>query len=177
MYTKKTIITHLLCKCILFYHGLIYIHDLRLQGLEHCLANNSLKFDHWDYLDWKVKKDEWSSYEYEFLSLLTVGDCTRLIHARSTCDQIRPPPYHWFDNISALLSLQLYKAFHYSWKRLNYFSQFCFANIAGEVLDVNIQALQSSCELRRQRKELHKSPWNCIGCKLIKVLASSWNFM
>ena len=44
------------------------------------------------------------------------------------------------------------------------------------------QALQNSCELLRQRKELHTSSWNCMqvhetACKLMKLRASSWNFM
>ena len=101
MYTKKTIITHLLCKCILFYHGLICIHDLRLKGLGHCLANNSLKSDHWEYLDWKVKKDECSSYE--FLSLLTVGDGTRFILTCRTFGKWCWSPSLW---VGALITFQ-----------------------------------------------------------------------
>ena len=122
-------------------------------------------------LSWLKGKERWVIKLW--ISIVTY--CRRW-HTPYSCQEHmwsdQTPPYHWFDNISALLSLQLYKAFHYSWKRLNYFSQFCFANIAGEVLDVNIQALQSSCELRRQRKELHASLCNCmqaqgIACKLM----------
>ena len=42
------------------------------------------------------------------------------------------------------------------------------------------QALRNSCELLRQRKELHTSSWNCIqaygtACKLLELYASLWN--
>ena len=44
------------------------------------------------------------------------------------------------------------------------------------------QALRNSCELLRQRKELHTSSWNCMqahgtSCKLIELHKSSGNWM
>ena len=44
------------------------------------------------------------------------------------------------------------------------------------------QALRNSCELLRQRKELHARSWNCMqahgtACKLRELHESSWTCM
>ena len=55
-------------------------------------------------------------------------------------------------------------------------------NFNEKLANIKQQALRNSCELLRQRKELHTNSWNCMqahgtSCKLRELHTSSWTCM
>ena len=55
-------------------------------------------------------------------------------------------------------------------------------NFNEKLANIKQQALRNSCELLRQRKELHTNSWNCMqdqgtACKIMDLQVSSFNWI